>query len=272
MQHFILTRFNLCLWKSDKNHKVIDREVWLKERVRLFETYTLPSVAAQTESGFIWVLLMDAESPEWLRERSKEWRRVCRQIRPVGVKHDMHWHFADVFRRVVVDMLVNECDRVVTTYLDNDDVIHHDYVKDIQNRCKSLPDDTFLYYDYGLQYFESMQIATKVKYPNNHFTSLVENTVRKPRTCYGYGSHFLIERYKVARVEHVKDKKHQMWVEVIHAGNVDNDVKMTFDTTLYSPNGDYAILPYADNPQMIWFAKWLPRAIQQVVRRLKAKL
>ena len=31
-------------------------------------------------------------------------------------------------------------------------------------------------------------------------------------------------------MHHIHEKKHPMWIEIIHEENVDNDVKMTLDT------------------------------------------
>ena len=50
-------------------------------------------------------------------------------------------------------------------------------------------------------------------------------------TCYGYGSHFDVEKRKAACVHHITHIDKLMWVEVIHKDNVDNDVKMTLDTS-----------------------------------------
>lgn len=64
MQHFILTRFNLNLWHKDKNDNEINRNEWLAYRLNLFETYCLPSVVAQTEQNFKWIILVDKETPK----------------------------------------------------------------------------------------------------------------------------------------------------------------------------------------------------------------
>ena len=48
--------------------------------------------------------------------------------------------------------------------------------------------------------------------------------------CYGCGSHFLLEKHGLAKVCHIKEKIQPLWIDIIHEENVDNDVKMTFDT------------------------------------------
>lgn len=37
--HYLLTRFNLALWQENKNGQTIDREEWIRKRLKLFETY-----------------------------------------------------------------------------------------------------------------------------------------------------------------------------------------------------------------------------------------
>lgn len=55
--HYLLTRFNLSLWQEDKNGLTIDREEWIRKRLKLFETYCLPSVVGQTCQEFRWIYL-----------------------------------------------------------------------------------------------------------------------------------------------------------------------------------------------------------------------
>lgn len=278
VRHYILTRFNLLLWNKDKRGERIEREEWLRERVRLFETYTLPSIASQTCKDFTWVMLMDAESPEWLRVKAKEWHGVCPQLKMVGVKPEHSVHFVRVFQEVVNAMLPDQEDgcMVLTTYLDNDDAVRCDFVEDIQRRGRDIDAGTFIYYDYGIQHFTELGINTRVCYPNNHFTTLVERRHHnKIKTCYGYGSHFLIERHRLAKVVHIDSKQKPMWVEVIHSHNVDNDVKMTLDTRLwdeYSSHTWGCSLQRCSSPMLTFVTRWVPRAVCQVMRRLRDKI
>lgn len=254
VHHYLLTRFNLALWREDKTGKSIDRKEWLERRMRLFETYCLPSVAGQTCQDFRWILLVDEDTPAEYREKIKTYRSRCRQIRFVGIKPRYALRFADIFRQVVVADLQKEGwkqgDLCLTTYLDNDDCIARTFVETAQTECRDfhLPPGgkRFLSFDYGLQLFTQLHhLATRIYYPNNHFLTLAEylpgrNTssddpsapLPQPalRTCYGFGSHFLLEKRRLAEVHHISDSEHPMWIEVIHGENVDNDVKMTLDT------------------------------------------
>lgn len=44
LQHFLLTRFNLLLWRQDKEGGKVRTTKWLEHRFLLFEKYCLPSI------------------------------------------------------------------------------------------------------------------------------------------------------------------------------------------------------------------------------------
>ena len=294
-QNFILTRFNLPLWTEDKRGHCIDRGVWLEERCLLFEKYCLPSVIGQTERNFTWILLCDEDTPQEYRERIRGYREQCPQIELIQVEEDYAWDFPNVFSEVVSSMLkargANDGDVCITTQLDNDDAINKDYIdfiqryilenKDVKDSWKkSTP--LFLSFDYGLQYFTCLNMSTRVKYPNNHFMTCVE-TVKRINTeqngdgsiligtCFGYGSHFLLEKEFGMCVEHIVDKTKPMWCEVIHKDNVDNDVKMTFDTEIVR---DWDIMRNEFNVDTLIQVKLFSfalKGIEQVFRRTKCK-
>ena len=240
LHHFLLTRFNLRLWSKDKTERMIDWEQWLERRMALFETYCLPSVIGQSCGEFTWVLLVDNHTPAAVMERLHRCKEGCAQIHLVRVKSEYGFRFAEIFSQVVAKLLnerkAKEGDRYLTTYLDNDDCLADDFVAETQRRCKDLEASCFLSFDYGLQVFTDLEhFTTRICYSNNHFLTLVETITGegyKPRTCYGYGSHFLVEEQGLARVEHVSDATHPMWVELIHRENIDNDVKMTLRTSI----------------------------------------
>lgn len=67
VDHVLLTRFNLP--SQGVESLIRAREGWLRDRIELFERYTVPSVAAQTNRDVRWIVYLDPESPEWLLER-----------------------------------------------------------------------------------------------------------------------------------------------------------------------------------------------------------
>lgn len=290
IHHYILTRFNLVLWKHDKAGKEIGGTGWLERRMELFERFCLPSVAAQTVGEFVWILLLDENTPERFLRRLNGYREVCGQIKLIRVKGSYGRYFAKVFQGVVREHLLksgaSEDDICITTYLDNDDCIECGFVEDVQKRCRTFPFNgdrnggggMFLSYDYGLQLYCDMgNVTTRIWYPNNHFLSYAERVGNLNnhgvRTCYGFGSHFLLEKRGLAVVSHVKDSGRPMWIEVIHKENVDNDVKMTFRTSIVSEpdllRRHFAIDETVGNGYRL---ELLARTVRQMLRRLRNKM
>ena len=136
IHHFILTRFNLLIWVKDKTGKEFDRELWLQKRLELFETFCLPSLTSQTCKEFTWILLVDAETPQPYRNRIMSYRDVCKQIVIIPVRREGGLQFAkimgEVVRKQLVERNASSNDLCLTTYLDNDDCLHNDYVAKVQ--------------------------------------------------------------------------------------------------------------------------------------------
>lgn len=213
MQHFILTRFNLLLWNRDKERQPVRTFAWLEHRFTIFEHYCLPSIVNQTIKNFEWIVLFDSNTPDQFKDKIKEFQQRCPQLTPVFVEPKNGRFFAEIFRREVVKRLTAE--RVITTYLDNDDALDVKFVEDIQKRVAGFSDGTFIYYSHGYQLFTDKNYALRVYYPRNHFVSVVECVaLSSVKTIYGYGSHYYIDKIEGAKIEYVLDQP--MWCEVIH--------------------------------------------------------
>ena len=80
------------------------------------------------------------------------------------------------------------------------------FCEDIQRRAEALEDRTFVSYDEGYQLFTDHNYVMRIRYPRNHFVSVVESgDASTVKTIYGYGSHYYIDKIKDVRIEHVKD-------------------------------------------------------------------
>ncbi len=69
-EHFIITRFNLRQenWDTTKNKTQINSEFWIKNRFELFDKYCFPTVKAQTNQNFKWLVFFDVQTPKEYRE------------------------------------------------------------------------------------------------------------------------------------------------------------------------------------------------------------
>ena len=272
VNHFILTRFNLRLWRQDKNGSPVRTVEWLEHRFALFERYCLPSVVAQSCKDFQWIVLFDSKTPEAFRERIEGYRVLCPQLVPVFVEPENGRFFANIFRGEVSKRL--KADRVITTYLDNDDALAVGFVEDVQRRATELPDGTFISYTDGYQYYTDHSYVMRIHYPKNHFVSVVESG--NPlilKTIYGYGSHYYIDNIPGSRIECVTSCP--LWCEVIHDRNMGNDAyflhaKMMSDPELMRRG--FAVDVTVKNGAGLYMFHFLPRYVKTFFRRVGYKL
>lgn len=272
IQHFILTRFNLLLWNKDKERKPVRTIKWLEHRFELFENYCLPSVNNQTCKDFEWIVLFDSSTPERFKNRITELQSICPQLIPVFVESKKGRWFAQVFRYEVIKRL--HAERVITSYLDNDDALNVRYVEDMQRRAQALTNGTFVFYTEGYQFFTKYQYLLRINYRRNHFVSVVElGDPARVKTIYGYGSHYYIDRIKGAKIEYVKNLP--MWCQVVHERNMGNDayflqVKMIKDAETL--RRDFAIDKTVRHGASLYLFRFLPRYGKTFVRRIGYKL
>jgi len=121
--HVVITRFNLATAGRESGIRMAPG--WLEGRFDLFEGYCLPTMAAQTQQDYIWLILFDEHTPEWARERV----RKCQQVRPftaLYLGHFDHGGWARLVRAAIGDPVPGRL--VVTSNLDNDDGLAADYI------------------------------------------------------------------------------------------------------------------------------------------------
>jgi hypothetical protein len=120
-KHFILTRYFV---RFDPNAPIAVKPGWFEERLRLFETYCLPSMVAQTDQDFIWLLYFDPATPA----------RHVEQIRSLIAPHP---HFRIKFnerftpetvRKDVIEEAGSGAGWLLTTRFDNDDGLRRDFI------------------------------------------------------------------------------------------------------------------------------------------------
>lgn len=276
VNHFILTRFNLRLWRQDKNGSPVRTVEWLEHRFALFEKYCLPSITVQSCKDFQWIVLFDSKTPEPFRERIEGYRDQCPQLVPVFVEPDNGRYFAEVFRGEVLRILRQAQDpkRVLTTYLDNDDALAVGFVEDVQRRAATLPDGTFISYTDGYQYYTDHSYVMRIHYPKNHFVSVVESgNPLTLKTIYGYGSHYYIDNIPGSRIECVTSCP--LWCEVIHDRNMGNDAYFLHAKMMNDPElmrRGFSVDVTVKNGAGLYMFHFLPRYVKTFFRRVGYKI
>lgn len=277
-QHFILTRFNLRLWSKDKRNQPTRTSEWLEKRFKLFETFCLPSIINQSVHKFKWIVLFDAETPEPYRSRIHTYEKQYDFFQPYFINPQEGRFFTRIFQKIITSQ-VTVNDVVITTYLDNDDALRYDYIEEIQRLSNQVEDKTFISFTYGLQYFTQLNIATLVPFKNNHFISFVEKCTPSSsiRTVFGYGSHIDIHNHLNTHTLYINRPFQAEWIEVVHENNMDNDIRMTFDTHLITDprklRQEYGIsIDLVTHSRYIFYIRFLPRAIKEILRHIRYRI
>ncbi len=207
--HVFLTRFNMP--SAGVESLIRAQPKWLQQRVELFESYCLPSLRAQTEQNFHWIIYFDTESPSWLRERILAWQALA-PIRPF-----FRTAVSDAERIGDIRAVVGQPgDELLTTNIDNDDGLSIDFVERLAS-YKRQQERCALYFEFGL--IKSGERVYLQRDPDNAFCSVLE-TWDAPLTCWAAAHNELGRLMPQATIG-----GSPAWLQVIHDTNVSNRVQ-----------------------------------------------
>lgn len=219
--HFLLTRFNLKKsdWQQDKNcQKVLD-EKWLKNRIGLFTKYCLPSVLGQTRRDFKWLIFFqEAPEPE-IRKLLKK-LEVHDFIEPVFVNG--FEEFQKNLPLYIAKRMTAGSVGLLTTRLDNDDALHKDFIRWVQDATIPQGRDTVLHFPKGLflDLGDQKRLGAST-YPLNQFISLKEAFREDaPLTALGRAHDSWGETLHIQALPHT-----DAWLQITHSHNMINRFK-----------------------------------------------
>ena len=217
MKHFLITRFNLKGKKNLKGNRLFDplSKEWLDKRVQLFSNYCLPSVKNQTNKEFIWLVCFDIDTPKAYLPVIENIKKDFKNFTPIYV--DGFGGLKDKIQESIQTKITSTDDFIITTRIDNDDIIHQDFIKSIQEAYKPET-NTLIDLRKGYQFIidektTSLRLFTLAYNP---FLSLIESA----------------DNYKtIIAEEHrywktlpniiINSNKH-LWIQVVHDQNLLN--------------------------------------------------
>ena len=209
--HLLLTRFNTSIGFAP-SAKGLDEE-WLVARLLLFERYCLPSVAAQRGATFRWLVLCDAASPTWFKEKMSSYGELFLLLYIEGPATD-----EAIARSVAATGLVTR-PYLITTRLDNDDAIGRDHLRLVQREFKGQ-DREFLFFPIGLQLYREQLYHCYWK--SNPFLSLVERV----RGDGSFTTVMCVEHHRVRTAGKVRSiLSAPQWLQVLHGSNLLNTLR-----------------------------------------------
>jgi hypothetical protein len=180
-KHFILTRFWFPIGTSGANAPGADLNRWLEYRLKLFNSYCLPSVVGQSCQDFKWLIYFDALAPgdfiERMRDLAAPWANIEVLARNewyvpgrVSPWKDRPPRKSEIINDVV-DRVAGEMDWVLTTRFDSDDGLHRDFVKRLHEAVND-PVHEFLNFPNGILFHNGKSYL--YRHPSNAFISLLE--------------------------------------------------------------------------------------------------
>lgn len=219
-RHFLVTRFNLRVdsWDQTKNGEKVLTEDWLEKRFYLFENFCLPSVKHQHNQHFTWCIYFDENTPALYRKRIAGIAEEYANIRIFYING------ADAMSSSLVTFIRSQVgtgdNYIITTRLDNDDMIHQDFISVIQSLFVQA-DKAVIDLQNGYQLCIENDHAEARNYTNifNPFISVIENlpvietVFSKPHFEWRY----------IPKIIEYKDSL--LWCEIIHQSNKLNTVK-----------------------------------------------
>ena len=215
-EHFLITRFNLRnpRWTSSRSQHPALSEAWLRDRFNLFEQYCLPSVAAQTEPGFTWLVYFDTQTPEQWRPRIEAYRGDCPQFQAVFVD-GMAAFLADVQARIGAAA----SPYLISSRLDNDDCISNDFIASVQTQFVATDFLALDFIDgYMLEIAPVRRLGRTVN-AYNPFVSLIERN-HEPLGIW-HKDHAQWKREP--RLRRIRDQR--IWLTIIHRENKTNEFR-----------------------------------------------
>lgn len=239
MKHFLATRFNIRLegWDTTKNNAPLNTDQWLKQRFYLFENYCLPSVKNQTCQNFRWFLFFDVNTPSFYRNRIQYLVHLYPHIRPIYVEkfatiEEMQYPLINNIKR-----LVSKEEYIITTTLDNDDLLHKDFITTLQQLYRPV-NKTVIDLINGYQVTLN---PCQVRLSQNHFNpfvSVVEH-IDDLETVFSKKHFDWQQSDKVISF----DKK-RLWVELVHTHNKNNDTREGLEKINSINSRNFGLSPY----------------------------
>lgn len=217
MKHFIATRFNLKApdWKTTKSGNLVLTNEWLEQRFYIFENYCLPSVKNQSNLNFKWCIFFDNETPEKYKQKIISISKEFNVIHPIFI--ESMEKLKETFKDFIIKNIAYDDSHIITTRIDNDDIIHQDFVAIIQSLFQ--PKDLSV-----IDLQKGYQVSIDTQYPEirlythpfNAFISVIEKTK-------SFNTVFSRMHYEWKNEKSIISyKRKRLWMELSHHENYVN--------------------------------------------------
>lgn len=213
--HYLITRFNLRnpQWDFTKNKGSLLTDEWMENRLELFENFCFPSIIAQKNKNFSWLLFLDESTTPKFRTRLEHLTANHTFIKLFFIDGMGAFH-TSIQKHIAAH---SGQPYLITTRVDNDDCVHVDYIDAIQQTFDKQEYQAIdIIKGYTLQ-VEPQFILGKKEHVFNPFISLIERNLN-PKTVWS-NDHTAWK--KEIRIQQISDKR--LWMSIIHEKNKVNE-------------------------------------------------
>ena len=214
-QHFIITQFNTKFIHHKKIGSEVPTEDWMIHRFNFFNKICYPSIENQSNQNFEWLVFFDKETTD-----TTGFNKYPKMIPILMYDYD-DWNYKYI-NRYLRPRIKSDTKWIITTRLDNDDALHYDYIKDVQERFNG--EEILLNYTDGYIYnIESEQVNYFNYVVSNPFITLIEKTPidnNMIKTC-NYTTHPYMQKV-FQKINISTNKNRPMWLQIIHDKNIGN--------------------------------------------------
>ncbi|MFC4817036.1 glycosyltransferase [Flavobacterium sp. GCM10023249] len=214
--HYLITRFNLRnpKWDVTKNNESLLTDDWMEDRMWLFENFCFPSVTAQVNQNFEWLLFFDTTTSDKFKNRITELTRDKKNITIFFI--DGMPAFYDEIQQYITTNSEGKS-HLITSRIDNDDSISKYFIDEVQKQFKVQDYQAIdIINGYSLQVKPNF-ILGKKEHIFNPFISLIEKNDH-PKTVW-FSDHNMWK--KETRITQITNKR--LWLSIIHEKNKVNE-------------------------------------------------
>ncbi len=220
-KHFIFTRVNLGY--KDRigkiNKDLFNEKSWLNYRFEIFFRTCLPSIINQKDQNFLWYIYLDSQTPikyiNELKDKISDKDNFIVELREGGFGS-----LLDHSVNSIKEYGIQNFEYLITTRIDSDDMIHQDYISDIQANF-NYQKYVSINFNRGLVYdLRSKMLGTAINKSNPFITVIekVESENSFKTVFHQEHSKFIFEKERVE----IKSRK-RMWVMTIHDLNINTN-------------------------------------------------
>lgn len=218
-EHYVITRFNLGLYK---NESIDNKTLYMDYRIKIFRDIYIKSFLNQTCEKFKIIVMIDHLTPDYYKEEILNCYKEKIFVVPMIANN-----FDDIFKTAdLKNKILLECkkDYLITTRVDNDDGVSNNFIEIIQSNFNK---QQFEFLNFSNGYILNLKKNKKIgfyksKQLSNPFITLIENFNNNFKTVM-CDWHTRLNKYGKI----VQNNSDYMWLQTIHENNISNIVSST---------------------------------------------